>query len=168
MNSFLYWLLLSKSLWNHSYLPLSKRFSQTIQYSSHENRKLVIWIFLSYVDLICYLGSLNRSGGTSQSISWPSKMMSFRRLPQGSLTWHSLSNRPGMLTLLLNFVGDSNSIKRKTEFYISFIFHSVYSGSSLEMKTMKIISNKLPLSNSLCDFLVDKVAKMVFKLWVSW
>lgn len=123
--------------------------SQTIQYFSHENKKLVNWIFLSYVDLIGYLGSLNRSGGTSQSISWPSKMMSFRRLPQGSLTWHSLSNRPGMLTLLLNFVGDSNSIKRKTQFHISFIFHSVYSGSSLEIKTMKIISNKLPFSNSL-------------------
>lgn len=124
------------------YLQFRVSFTPT-EIFSHENKKLVNKIFLSYIDLIGYLGSLNRSGGTSQSISWPSKMMSFRRLPQGSLTWHSLSNRPGMLTLLLNFVGDSNSIKRKTQFHNSFIFHFVYMGSSLEIKIMNIFNNKI-------------------------
>lgn len=111
---------------------------------------LVNKIILGYVDLIGYLGSLNRSGGTSQSISWPSKMMSFRRLPQGSLTWHSLSNRPGMLTLLLNFVGDSNSVKRKTQFPNFFLLHFVYMSSSSNIYFQKkelFNSNKIFSNN---------------------
>lgn len=123
---------------------------------------LVNKIILSYVDLIGYLGSLKRSGGTSQSISWPSKMMSFRRLPQGSLTWHSLSNRPGMLTLLLNFVGDSNSIKRKTQFPNFFLLHFVYMSSSSniiskkKLLAIKILAIKFPLS----DFLFYQIVKI--------
>lgn len=118
---------------------------------------LVNKIILGYVDLIGYLGSLNRSGGTSQSISWPSKMMSFRRLPQGSLTWHSLSNRPGMLTLLLNFVGDSNSVKRKTQFPNFFLLHFVYMSSSSNIISKKknyLIAIKfLAIMFPLSDFL---------------